>query len=191
VQVCWNVVMLSLAGVTLLAASRTVDQIAVEWSHVVLDAFIIGCVAASAGIVSKLTFRCAGARRWAVAVAWLLNVAVVAGCSGAFAWYADGFYDEKGVRALAGWGFACSFTWLLIEPLWVLLVVLLVQWIVQPTVAGSDKPAKPAGLKEETEKIGDGGGTPGAKDDPSSKYMVKDEPTTPAPQVEELLVKPA
>jgi len=154
VQVFWNVVMLSLAGVTLLAASRTVDQVAIEWGHAVLDAFIISCVAAVSGVTSKLLFRCASARPASLAAVWLLNAGLVAGCGFTFAWYADGFYDEKGVRALAGWGFACSFTWLVIEPLWVLLVVLLVNWVVLPSTEGVDT----SGTYE-----------------PSSKYEVKGE----------------
>jgi hypothetical protein len=135
VQVLWNVIMLELAGVTLVATARTDDTYPVDWGHVLLDAVFIAVAGAVLGAVCKLLFRCVGTRRWLQPLAWLINLC--AGCAGGFifAWYTVDFVDVKSDRVFAGWGMALAFTWCVVEPFWVLTVVTLVHAVVLPATA--------------------------------------------------------
>jgi len=132
VQVLWNIVMLELAGMTLVARSRTSDTDAVDWAHVFLDAIFIAVAGAVTGAVSKLVFRCGGAHRWAGWLSWSVNVCACLGGSFLFAWFATDFANRKSDRMFAGWGLALGFTWCVVEPFWVLTVVTLVHAVVLP-----------------------------------------------------------
>ena len=132
VQVLWNVIMLELAGITMVASSRTSATQPVGWAHVVLDAVFISVAGAVIGAVSKLVFRCAGTRRWQTSLTWLANLAACAAGSFLFAWYLVDFVDTKSDRVFAGWGISLAFTWCVIEPFWVLTVVTLVHAIILP-----------------------------------------------------------
>jgi len=132
VQVMWVVILWELAGVTVLAASHTADNVAVDWATVVLDAFVAAGACAVAGAASKLLFRCAGERKWMLRCVWLMQICASTMSSFVFGWFGEDLHPHKLDRVYVGWVVALTFTWCVIEPVWVLLVVSLVRLIVLP-----------------------------------------------------------